>query len=83
MFTSCYNALYEALHFGYFDYGSWREVYEEFRSSASAVRKSSTVRRQDRIKAGIGRLGFHPLIWFMRLSMRIKPAGLYDANEEN
>ena len=82
MFTSCYNALYEALHFGYFEYGAWRETYEEFRRCASTVRKSGTVRRQDRIKANIGRAGFRPLIWFMKLSMRLKPAGLYDAAEE-
>lgn len=82
MFTSCYNALYEALHFGYFEYGTWREVYEEFRSSAATVKISKTSRKQDRIKARIGRIGFHPLIWFMRLSMKLRPAGLYDANEE-
>ncbi len=82
MFTSCYNALYEALHFGYFDYASWKDVYQEFKSSAASVRRNKKSRRQDRIKAGIGRLGFHPLIWFMRLSMKIRPAGLYDANEE-
>ena len=82
MFTSCYNAFYEALHFGYFDYASWKDVYGEFRTCALSVGNSANSRRQDRIKARIGRLGFHPLIWFMRLSMKLKPAGLYDAEEE-
>ena len=82
MFTSCYNALYEALHFGYFEYDSWKEVYRELRENAATVQKSRMCRRQDRIKARIGRLGFHPLIWFMKLSMRIMPAGIYDPNEE-
>lgn len=82
MFTSCYNALYEALHFGYFEYGSWQEVYREFKTCGASVKKSPGSRRQDRIKAYVAGLGFHPLIWFMKLSMRLKPAGLYDANEE-
>ncbi len=82
MFNSCYNALYEAIHFGYFEYGSWKEPYDRLRQCAKTVRSEKTCRKQDRIKAGIAMFGFHPLVWFMRLSMRLKPAGLYDDNEE-
>ena len=82
MFTSCYNALYEALHFGYFDYKEWRDTYCEFRKCGATVRGNKTSRRQDRIKAGISGFGFRPLIWFMKLSMKLKPAGLYDEKEE-
>ena len=83
LFISCYNALYEALHFGYFEFDGWKEVYLEMRSAAANVVKSAKCRKPDRIKAFAARLGFRPLILTIRLSMRFKPAGLYDDKEES
>lgn len=78
LFLSCYGALYEALHFGYFNYMEWIDCYKELRRCSKAVRLCKGSRRQDKIKAFISNIGFHPMIWFMRMSIRISPAGIYD-----
>lgn len=82
LFISCYSAVYAALHFGYFEYNSWKDTYQRMRSLCRDVMKYSKARRQDKIKALFTSLGFHPLIWFARFSMKVSPAGIYDENEE-
>lgn len=82
LFISCYNAIYEALHFGYFDYEKWEEVYRKMRKLAGSVIKYGGTRKQDKVKAIVSRLGYHAFISFIQISEKIKPAGIYDESEK-
>ena len=42
----------------------------------------SNARNNDKVKAFIVGLGYRPIIWFAKLSIKMRPSGLYDSNEE-
>lgn len=81
LFISCYNAIHEAIHFGYFDYKGWEEIYRKMRGLAGSVVKYREARKQDKVKAIISGLGYHTFISFIRMSAKVKPAGIFDEKE--
>ncbi len=82
LFCSCYAAVYAALHFDYFSFDSCETTYETMKNLWKDVVRYPGARKQDKVKALLTGLGFHPLIWFVRTSIRLMPAGLFDETEE-
>lgn len=82
LFNSCYSAIYAALHFGYFEYSKFTETYQRMKVLWKDVVDYGKARRNDKIKAYLTGLGFRPLIWFAKISLKLKPAGIYDETEE-
>lgn len=82
LFNSCYSAVYAALHFGYFKYPDFAETYQRMRGLWKDVIGYDGARKNDKIKAAFTGLGYHPLIWFAKASLKLKPAGIYDETEE-
>lgn len=83
LFNSCIAALYAAIHFGYFDYMSFKDIYLRMKSLYRDVLRFSESRKQDKIKAFLTGLGFHPLVWFIKVYLRISGSGIYDDNERS
>ena len=82
LFNSCIAALYAAIHFGYFDYKSFDEVYCKMKCLYRDVLKYKESRGQDRLKAFVTGIGYHPLVWFLRGYLKLSGAGIYDDNDE-
>ena len=82
LFNSCYSALYEAVYFGYFKYLEFNDTFIRMKGVSGDVIRYVGARRNDKIKAIFTIMGFHPLIWLIKASIRFKPAGIFDPVEE-